>query len=64
MTSDELEQKAQELCPHCKRAAQPGTVTHTLRFREDTQEWTHNFVSGPGFSHSYCAASELRKANG
>lgn len=71
MTFD-LEQTARDICPHCQRAWEMQRLHkkgHTLRFREDTKEWVHDFVkqSAPDtnlFEHVYCQASEMRKANG
>jgi hypothetical protein len=34
-----------------------------LRFRNDTKEFVHDFVSGSKVQHVYCNASELRKTN-
>jgi hypothetical protein len=66
MTSEELEAKCKELCPHCK-AGEP------VRRRLDTFEWVHDFSFGSvdpntgrksGFGHSICGAHDLRKQNG
>lgn len=44
-----------DICPFCK-ADKP------IRFRADTQEWVHDYVhGGPGMSHAFCLASDLRK---
>ena len=66
MTSDELEAKCKELCPHCK-AGEP------VRRRLDTFEWCHDFSFGAPESipfgrrqmgHGICGAHDLRTRNG
>jgi len=49
--------------------AQRGETGHTLRYRADTGEWTHDFIQnmGPGaqlFDHRFCYATALRIKNG
>lgn len=70
LTPTEFEQAARELCPHCQRAYEMQVREekgHALRFREDTQEWVHDFVKnnrgGDGivFDHKFCQANALRK---
>lgn len=70
--STELENACLEICPHCreaKRWADAGKKGHTLRFRDDTKEWVHDFVAaidvnGHHFDHRFCYATKLRNANG
>ena len=67
LTETELEQVAREICPHCKRGYEMqlrGEKGHTLRFRDDTKEFVHDFIKAHYFEHCYCAATGLRKLNG
>lgn len=41
-----------------------GEKGHTLRFRDDTQEWVHDFINGGKFRHTFCYATSLRIKNG
>lgn len=63
-----LETACLELCWGCrqaKRMSDIGKKGHTLRFRDDTSEYVHDFVKDESFSHTYCLATKLRiAANG
>jgi hypothetical protein len=66
-----LEQACLEVCANCREAKRwedSGRKGHTLRFRDDTQEWVHDFISDRGngqtFDHRFCYATDLRKKNG
>ena len=37
---------------------------HTLRYRQETAEWVHDFVNKNSLKHGYCWATALRKQNG
>jgi hypothetical protein len=54
LTADEFAVACNETCPVCK-AGRP------VRFRSDTNEWTHDYNVSGGFSHSFCLATGLRK---
>ena len=62
-----FERACHEICASCREAtrmAQRGEKGHTLRFREDTGEFVHDFVSHEKFSHTFCYATALRIKNG
>jgi len=52
-----------EICSSCREAdrmAQRGEPGHTLRFRSDTGEYVHDFISHEKLSHTFCYATALR----
>lgn len=62
MTSDEFDRFCKDICPHCKQG-------RTLRQRDDTYEFVHDFASGPvdprigrptGMGHAFCLATHFR----
>ena len=60
----ELEKLAVQVCGYCYRAANMrarGEKGHTLRYRADTKEWVHDFVSGNTTTHVFCSATDWRK---
>jgi hypothetical protein len=52
-SAEELEQVCREICPACAKG-------EGLRYRPETQEYTHNSYDRGGFSHSFCLASNYR----
>ena len=72
-TDTEFEQLCRDVCEHCRRGYAMllrHEKGHTLRFREDTQEWAHDFIKelptadGIVFDHQFCQADKLRKNRG
>lgn len=66
MSTEEFEQKCKELCPNCAAGV-------TVRQREDTKEWIHDWAFGgtdpktgrlTGIGHGICGAHDFRTANG
>ena len=60
----EFEDECCRRCSHCYRARDMmklGEKGHTLRFRDDTKEWVHDFIIAKCFSHFFCKANQLRK---
>lgn len=55
LTKDESDEACREICPHCKSAM-------PLRFREGTQEWTHDSNNKGAVVHALCWANGLRKS--
>ena len=55
LTDDEFEKQCQDKCAYCKAGA-------TLRYRNDSNEFVHDYAKGGSFSHSICHAHDFRKA--
>lgn len=55
MTRAEYDEAILKICPNCRK----GLVA---RQRQDTKEWTHDYGTGPSFSHTLCLASGLRNS--
>ena len=62
MTPLEFETKCKDICPHC-------AAGETVRFREDTKEFVHDWSFGAvdlkigrrvGMGHGICQAHDLR----
>ena len=41
-----------------------GEKGHTIRWREDTNEFVHDFIKGEQFRHTFCYATALRIKHG
>lgn len=50
----------EEVIEQCKAACNLCNLGRPTRMRIDTKEFVHDYANGPGFSHSYCAATEIR----
>lgn len=55
LTPDEFAEACKQSCKHCATGNVP-------RYRTDSQEYVHDFTTRASFSHTFCAASGLRKA--
>ena len=63
----ELEKACREICSSCREAnkmAIRGEKGHTIRWREDTNEFVHDFIKGEQFRHTFCYATALRIKHG
>ncbi len=58
LTQEEFDEAVKECCAHCASGNVP-------RFRPETSEWCHDFITERGASktqaHLYCLATGLRK---
>ena len=76
LTDLEFEDECCRKCPYCYRGRDQqklGVKGHTLRYRDDSQEFVHDFrkditVNGGAkaetFEHYYCLATVMRKDRG
>ena len=67
MFETEQEKSYLKFCPNCRKAKkmqEEGKTGHTLRYRSNTREWVHDFVTKTTYSHSFCLATQLRNQNG
>ena len=74
MTDLEFEDECCRRCPHCNRARDMmklGESGHTLRYRDDTREWIHEWrkklgdssmpIAAMQLTQTMCQANQLRK---
>jgi len=57
LTKDEFESACRQTCPMCANG-------YLVRYREDTQEFVHDWGGKGQFSHQFCLATGLRKMYG